>query len=388
MELMVSVSILVLILLSVGVIFGGASRSVSNSQAIMDMLANVRAIQEVIARDVRGMDRNGFLVIRSRVWNTNTADLPTQPNPPPPVNLRFIDVSPHYDQISFISLGSFPNRTGSNNPTDPFNDGGASANAAHVWIGQLVMQNKSLPDASYMTPDQTVDPTLDRVPTGYSAFPAAPKENEFVLGMHHTLMLPGPAAGSVVSFAGQPIPAYSSIMYTTPPINGASASDVNVKITSSRFAVAAISPAQFMASIANSIPASPAVAWQNVCYRFSALSSVYDTEVSTNQFVNGYFRTHPIAIQGVSSFKIEWTDGTYLGGLPVWYSVAHASPDTTVNTVDLSGGTFNSDQYMAAFSVKNPTKWPKALRFTYHIVDLNNRLSGGRDFTQVVQLPE
>jgi prepilin-type N-terminal cleavage/methylation domain-containing protein len=97
MELMVSVAILVIILLSVGVIFGGASRSVSNSQAIMEMLANVRAVQQVVEQDVRGMDRNGFLVIRSRVWNTNTADLPTQPNPPPPVNLRFIDVSPHYD---------------------------------------------------------------------------------------------------------------------------------------------------------------------------------------------------------------------------------------------------------------------------------------------------
>ncbi len=45
------------------------------------------------------------------------------------------------------------------------------------------------------------------------------------------------------------------------------------------------------------------------CYRFKALASVYDSEdLGGNFFVNGYFRLHPIALQGTSSFKIEWTD--------------------------------------------------------------------------------
>ncbi len=48
MELMVSVTILVFIILSVGLIFSGASKSVGDSQAIMEMLSNVRAVQQLI----------------------------------------------------------------------------------------------------------------------------------------------------------------------------------------------------------------------------------------------------------------------------------------------------------------------------------------------------
>src|SRR3982751_88784 len=63
MELMVAVSILVVIILAVNVTFSGASKSVSTSQATMDLMANERGIQQMLERDVRGIDRNGFLVI-------------------------------------------------------------------------------------------------------------------------------------------------------------------------------------------------------------------------------------------------------------------------------------------------------------------------------------
>src|SRR4051812_22536526 len=74
MELMVAVSILVVIILAVNVTFTGASRSVSTSQATMDMMANVRGIQQMLERDLRSLDRNGFLVIRCRISNRNYGD--------------------------------------------------------------------------------------------------------------------------------------------------------------------------------------------------------------------------------------------------------------------------------------------------------------------------
>jgi hypothetical protein len=393
MELMVSVAILVIILLSVGVIFGGASRSVSNSQAIMEMLANVRAVQQVVEQDVRGMDKNGFLVIRSRVWNKDTTA--TFPGGP-----RFIDVSPYYDQISFVSLGSFPNRTGSNADATSFNsafiDRQTVANAAHVWIGQMIREQSSPPDTSFnvsgfSSPSQGKGQAHDQGPTGAIADPSTglPKENEFVLGIHHTALFPGPASAThLISPGGVNIPAYDTIYYDPGAalelITGANET-FSAHITSSRFAVVAKSPSQLYSSI--TFPTSVNVAWDNLCYRFRTLSTVYDTEVTDNPFVNGYFRMHPIALPGTSSFKVEWSDGTtYSAGQPVWFSALNPNPDASLNVTDPTASLYG-DIYIAAFSPATRAKWPKALRFTYHIVDANNRLSGGRDFTQVVPIP-
>ena len=50
--------------------------------------------------------------------------------------------SRRFDQIAFISNGSFPNRTGANDAPGPlyapFTDG-STANAALVWWGQPVL---------------------------------------------------------------------------------------------------------------------------------------------------------------------------------------------------------------------------------------------------------
>ena len=66
MELMVAIAILVIIILSVGVIFNNASKSVSSSTALMETLSSVRGVQQQVEKLVSGMDRNSFLVIRSQ----------------------------------------------------------------------------------------------------------------------------------------------------------------------------------------------------------------------------------------------------------------------------------------------------------------------------------
>ncbi len=60
-EMMVAVSILVIIILSIGVLFKGAGQSVGISQASLEMLSNVRATQQQIERDVSGLNKKGFL---------------------------------------------------------------------------------------------------------------------------------------------------------------------------------------------------------------------------------------------------------------------------------------------------------------------------------------
>ena len=135
----------------------------------------------------------------------------------------------------------------------------------------------------------------------------------------------------------------------------------------------------------------------NYCYRFKALASVYDSGRSTggNFFVNGYFRLHPIALQGTSSFKIEWTDGSVDGagelnwfGGPLNMHGGGANPDPNMEIAGASiPASLAGDNYDALFSYVNRRFWPKALRITMHVVDPGTRLKGGRDFVQIVNLP-
>src|ERR1051325_9496432 len=76
MELMVSISILIIIILGVGVMFQGASKTVGNSQGLMDTMSSVRAVQGLMERDISGIDKNGFLVIRSRLQRPDTTQIP------------------------------------------------------------------------------------------------------------------------------------------------------------------------------------------------------------------------------------------------------------------------------------------------------------------------
>ena len=140
MELMVAVTILVVIILAINMTFKGASDSVGKSQATMDLMANVRGAQQLIERQLRGLDRNGYLVIRSRLNDIAQGDR----------SLRF-------DQISFLANGQFQNPTGADTDS-PFTDS-STANSARIWIGQLVLE-KSGGDLSFMMP--TKQPSLRR----------------------------------------------------------------------------------------------------------------------------------------------------------------------------------------------------------------------------------
>ena len=240
MELIVSVSILVIIILSVGVTFSGASKSVGDSQAIMEMLSNVRATQQLIGDDISGMDKSCFLVIRSQVDPTYVVTLSNK------------DVVHHFDQMSFVANGTFPNRTGAYDDVSPFADT-TTANAAHVWWGQLVLESMNPPDSSYNVYGQSqsrqdIQLSLTQPPTGIypSGLNIITKENEFALGRHATLLLSG--ASPSTQGVG-----YTSLAYTkTTNLLNFSAVDGSQppNITSSRWDIAAQSSSQLMQEVA------------------------------------------------------------------------------------------------------------------------------------------
>jgi type II secretory pathway pseudopilin PulG len=420
MELMVSIGILVIIILSVGMTFSGVSKSVGTSQATMEEMAAVRATQRLIERDIQAMDRDGFLVIATRM---NKPFLPANR-----------DRTYRFDQLSFLTRGEFPNHTGANT-NSPFTDS-STANAEHVWWGQGVMEKdaSAKPDISYAISNQSQATARPALPTGVSPAGTLINENECTLLRHATLMFPGPASGTGEIFpAGQSVMAYPGLELGMSNVTGIE--KVSAHITSSRYAVAAVTPADVMRLIAyerqgntspfaNVVAPSGAPEYDFYTYRFRALDSVYDTEVPTNPFVNGYFRTTPIVMRGVSSFRVEWTDGSVFppngyGGYPPpdalgragqvkWYgpsghgnggemlyggtnsAVANFGTDNTkFNTnVELTTTQLNNagygDDYVAVFGPHNKALWPKALRITIHVA--NERL-GGRDFVQVVDLP-
>lgn len=175
-------------------------------------------------------------------------------------------------------------------------------------------------------------------------------------------------------------------------------------------------------------PATARFEADHYCYRLAALRSPYDTEMNssgavsttgTRNFVNGYFRTHCVALQGVSSFSIDWTDGSLysanteidvrtnapigdnLIGTTRWYGYHNAqcgnNADGIVDPVGMAlpytlpmptitAGS-SPDKYTAIFSFDNKSRWPVALRFRYHIADPTGRLASGRDVVQVIKLP-
>jgi hypothetical protein len=391
MELMVSIGILVVIILAVGVTFSGVSRSVGMSQAVMEEMAGVRETQKLIERDLQGIDRNGFFVIRSRLNNPLLAD----------ITWRF-------DQISFLEGGQFSNRSGANNAA-PFTDSSV-ASAAQVWIGQGILESANPPDGSYLPANQGALPGgvagwQSRLPTGVVGIPmmaAGSWENRCTLMVHRTLLFPGPASGNVIQPAGNPVMAYPGIELGVAPISGNEG--MAAHITSSRYSTAAITVPQVMQQImAYRMAGEATPEYDRFSYRFRALDSVYDTEVNANPFVNGYFRTTPIVMRGVSSFRVEWTDGSIFpptdpngrAGQMKWYGPTLPSGG---NAVGAPYGTDNGaldpnveampnygDNYVAVFSYFNRAKWPKALRISMHVA--NDRI-GGRDFVQVVNLAQ
>jgi len=413
MEMIVSIGILVIVILSVGAIFQSAGRTVGVSQASMEMLSSVRSIQQQIEADVSGMDKNAFLVIRGGSFTDPTTGI-----------IR------RCDQISFISRGSFANRTGTNSG---FTDNNTTVPAAFVWWGQLAIQTTGGDDTSPTNPRSLLnanDPTyklpLNQVPTGLV-------DADFILGRHTTLLVPKDASTNNVSPAGTSMGSYPSSVGT--PIMAAidrqnatlvqamstsANTEASYDITQSRVSVAQATPTQIMSAVlqnAGVTRSDPNLRYEaeHFCYRYAALRSPYDgTDNSGNlSFINGYFRMHPIALQGVSSFIVEWTDsGAYVAGDtdPVsgktietsgstaaligttrWFGVGHAKGAAyNSGIIDPKGTVVSSssnDDYTADFSYHNRDQWPAALRFRYHIADPTGRLQNGRDFVEVVKLP-
>lgn len=443
-EMMVAVSILVLIILSVGIVFRGAGQSVGISQVSLEMLSNVRALQQQLQRDVSGVDKNSFLVIRCGICTNNSVS---------PAIVR------RCDQVSFISRGSFPHRTGTVSNT-PFADT-TSTPTAFIWWGQLAMEKTGAAWAAsdvrnpskFLNTNETVQLLLNQVPTGIVPDPnAMHPEPDYTLGRSAIILAPQDvalgAAGSGVqcniSPSGTPIPAFANQPTVVPPLSaidyGAKNAGFNfdsqtevANITQSRVDAAATTPSEIMSYLRQTLGIPAVRAGLNnryeadhYCYRFAALRSPYDGKdpAGNLSLVNGYFRMHPIALQGVTSFAVDWTDGsTYNGtetdvitgtaatklvGATKWYGLYNdgSSPPTgwtrgggagaplVQNFVDHgSFGTTatpnNGDDYTAVFSYDTPrSQWPVALRFRFHIADPSGRLASGRDFVQVVNLPQ
>jgi prepilin-type N-terminal cleavage/methylation domain-containing protein len=365
-ELMVSVAILVIVILSVGIIFQSASKAVGVSQSTMVMLSDTNASQGQFQRDVSGIDKNGFIVIRSVLDATTKR---------------------RFDQLSFVAYGSFPNRTGLYSTTSPFTDSLVSA-AALVWYGQLVIQSTSQPaGGNYLAPDQTAAVALNSSPSGVN-------DGDFILGRHTTLLVSpsGSTTPNLYSNGGSTYRGFSGCQWNTPPVLGAS-SETASQISCSRVDLALLSPGVLEQSIIDYITqnsrtgAGATYEADNFCYRFACLRSPYDSEPAVGTgaaaIYNGYFRMHPIMLEGVSSFAVDWTDGTSTAAGLTWYGLGNPKPDTAIEPSAPSNG----DGYQAIFSFDNRPKWPKALRIRYHVADPTGRLIGGRDFVQVANLP-
>ena len=67
-EMLVSLSILIILMAAVGEIFSLAGRTVRVGQATLAAMSSIRSVESQIARDVHHLDTNGFLVIRQRYY--------------------------------------------------------------------------------------------------------------------------------------------------------------------------------------------------------------------------------------------------------------------------------------------------------------------------------
>lgn len=364
MELVTAISLLVMIILGVSVIFRSSSKAVSLSQATMETFANVRAVQQQIERDVAGMDRDGFLVIRSQITPTG--------------NRRV-------DQVAFVAKGAFPNRTGTMT-ANTFADN-TVANAAVIWLGHGVVEGDGT------TPMHGDGPIIDPAQQGngvaLGAMPSGTKDQEFTLLRHATLLMAKNGSGSGITTTSGTIAAYDNPSINAPSVSCSEGAMAH--ICSSRVAVCSLTPSQLMQGIIKGINdlggrgSAARYEADSYCFRFKYLPNPYAGDVTgTYMVVNGAYRMHPILLQGVADFKVEWTDGTTNATGLVWYG--RDLPKGTDAIIEPAVA--NNDVYTAQFSFDKKGSWPKALKFTYRVTDPMDRLNGGRVFTQVVKVPD
>lgn len=402
MEMIVAISLLVMLIIGVGLIFRHASAAVSLSQANMEMLSNVRAVQFQIEQDLAGLDRNGMLIIRSQPITAASYNASTtypagaqvrdsgktyraliENSGRPLSNRDYWEETPNRaDQLAFTAYGSFPNRTGTTaNPLAS----NATANAALVWIGhgithadngtygagtgtQATVSNAN--DFPRTLDNQNRDRDLILCRRAVLLMAATEDTNQITLPDNTTKVwaYPNPARGTTINVDGVATP-----------------------IAASRVAVAAITPSQLMQQIIASVDANhdnaidtgkETIIPETYCFRSRVLPSPYASSIGT---ANGAVRMHPILLQGVSSFAVEWTDGTAgPNDMLQWFGADNPSKDASVELTTAASG----DTYTAVFSFHNKTKWPKALRIRYHVTDQNDRLAGGREFVQIIHLPQ
>ena len=383
MEMMVAVTLVVVVIVAVGMLAKSMGKIVSLSQASNEMMSNNRSAQTVMERDFASIDRtNGFLVIRSRT------------------RVDVNGVTQRADMVSFVASGNFANRSGnygqdtSGNPVGVFADS-TSATGALIVFGQPCIEMISPPGTgNYIASNQGT-----ACPQGSD--PSGVKDTDFMLGRFQVLLMApnGTSANSVITYpSGLGSPgilhaAYSDPGYGTAAVTPRNSGESAADITSGRLGIAAVTPGELMLSIQTSsgrtLGTMNAYEANKYCFRFKVLADVYQSEAAAPNYANAVFRCMPILLQGCSNFAVEWTDGSVNADQTMkWYGLSTAAPagvapsgDTSIET------TGNGDLYTAVFSYDNKAKWPKALRVRYHMTDRNDRLNGGRDFTQVIRLP-
>jgi type II secretory pathway pseudopilin PulG len=81
--------------------------------------------------------------------------------------------------------------------------------------------------------------------------------------------------------------------------------------------------------------------------------------------------------QNVGSIRIEWTDGSAPSGRIQWFGQAllKVAPFETPGP-----------PYRAVWTPRNPTEWPKALKFTFTLYDSRKILKTGRTFEHIVYI--
>ena len=423
MEMIVAMSILVVMMGAVGEIFQLASHAVRVGQGTLGVMANVRAAESQIRRDIHHIDSGSYLIIRQtyyaplwqtgvqyepgdevqsggsyylcRVANTSTvAPTTTSTNwqvltAPNPLIWRA-------DQISFIAHGQFHGRTGSYPGGTLSATDGLTSNSAAIWYGQFSASygSKATPGGMGSAPaeqtpywPQDTAVTAGQPPSGQTA-------GQYFFGREALLFDPSITSTpyedtnfqtfgypSSISYPGS---FYSTTASVTPTGETAAA------ITSSRLDAVGGSPAMvdgFLSRLPDTSTNLQTIA-DDYCYRFSTLVSPQASNQPATFPLNGYFRMTPIMLQGVSSFAVDWTDGTYTTGttppLLNWYGV----DNTLTFPVGLSYVQPTTNKGTYVFYSQNRQYWPKALRITYTITDPANRLQGGNAITQVVRLPQ
>jgi prepilin-type N-terminal cleavage/methylation domain-containing protein len=415
MEMLVALAILVVMMGAIGEIFRIAGSVSETGQATLNIMGNVRIVQNQMAQDLGGFNTNGYLIIRQR-WNIPTwisgyqyqvGDEVLSVVATPPVagttfyvclkansasssNLMNTTLWQSYtitsalaagiipwrtDQIAFLANGNFQSRTGDSND-DIYNY--LTSNAAAVWYGQLCISYGSPAPTNYLEWAQTALIPLGTAPTGNDA-------GEFLLGREAILLAPQAYTYYGVSY-------YADINYSNAVAALHSAESGFVPyITSSRVDAVNITPDQIMKTVdANSLQYNA----DNYCYRFATVRTPAASEITTStnaQLTNGYFRMMPILLQGVPSFAVDWTDGTTnASGQVNWYGIdTGLSPSWTVANVEPTVD--HNDNSMYVFYPINKyngttLQWPVALRITYTVTDPANRLQGGSQISQIIYL--